>query len=267
MYIIVGATHAFLHFLETRNKNLSRHYQMRLYTYMTPSHRTLFDEFLYPSLKTHFLCDPSNELTAREGEQITASGCFSDEGFNRTTIEKVRLWLRAAEENPHEPWIYCDPDICFYRPFARDLLRYARRFDLAGQSDKSQYFEICTGLFVAKSSRRLTEFLGAIEHLMSTSDIHNDQLAFIRISREFPDLSFGLLPRAYWSVHWSTRGNLWEPGMKLKVPLSIRAHHANYTLGVDGKMRLLQEVKDIVTLRRRAVRAFVPSPMRHLLPV
>lgn len=240
---------------------------MTLYSHFTPSHRGLFEQFLNPSLREHFLCDQRNRLVVSEGEQITATGCFSDEGFNRTTIGKVRLWLRAAEENPLKPWIYCDPDICFYRPFARELRRYARCYDVAGQSDKSRYFEICTGLFVAKSSGRLVEFFRAIEHLMSTTDIHNDQLAFIRISREFPDLSLGLLPRSYWSVHWSTRGDVWEPGMKLRVPLNIRAHHANYALGVDAKVRLLQEVKDIVTSRRRAFGAFLPTPIRRLLPV
>ncbi len=240
---------------------------MTLYSHFTPSHRGLFEHFLGPSLRKHFLCDKRNRLVVSEGDQITATGCFADEGFNRTTIHKVRLWIRATEENPHEPWIYSDPDICFYRPFARELRRYAERYDLAGQSDKSQYFEICTGLFVAKSSGRLLEFFRAIEHLMSTTDIHNDQLAFIRVSREFPDLSLGLLPRAYWSLHWSTRGNVWEPGMTIKVPFFIRAHHANYTLGVGNKMRLLQEVKKIVDSRHRVLASLVPNAIRRVLPV
>lgn len=214
---------------------------MKLYTYYTPSHKVFYDQYFYPSLQKYFLND-KNSLIVKTGDQITSTGGFNDTGFNLTTLDKVKLWLSAIKENPNDFWIYADPDICFYDNFEQDLLEKIQNYNLVAQSDNTRWFEVCTGFFIARSSDLLYKFFLSIINEMQTTNIHNDQLAFAKVSRLYPNLKFNTLPIQYWSVHWSNGGKVWS-GEDIDPPKNMKIHHANYTVGIENKLKLLNMIK------------------------
>ena len=58
------------------------------------------------------------------------------------------------------------------------------------------------------------------------------------------DLKFGLLPsNKYWTVGFSTGGIVWT-GQDIVFPDEIIVHHANFTIGVNNKIELMNKVRE-----------------------
>ena len=64
------------------------------------------------------------------------------------------------------------------------------------------------------------------------------------------DLRFGMLPsEKYWTVAFSTNGNVWNDQV-VTCPNTIIMHHANFTIGVDKKILLMDIVKNEIENER-----------------
>lgn len=116
---------------------------MKIYSICTPSHTVLRDEWFLPSL-----CD-GFPVEVQESEQ-TGDGSIGSEAFNGVMLQKVRLILRAIEEQWGGWFIYSDVDVQFLRPVRMLAERCLLNADICFQRD-SPTGELCAGFFAARA--------------------------------------------------------------------------------------------------------------------
>jgi len=73
----------------------------------------------------------------------------------------------------------------------------------------------------------------------------NDQHICNKLVRQKKSLRVGLLGLDAYSVWMSNGGTRWEIGQDISnIPDDIRLHHANYTVGEENKVKLLEAVRN-----------------------
>jgi hypothetical protein len=70
----------------------------------------------------------------------------------------------------------------------------------------------------------------------------HDQTMMNKMINDGYDLNHGILDsNLYWTVGFSTNGEVWN-GQDINVP-NIIMHHANFTIGVNNKIKLMSLVR------------------------
>lgn len=146
---------------------------MKIYSISTPSHRVLRDEWFLPSL-----CD---ELPVEiiEAEQL-GDGSIGNEAFNRIMLQKVRLILRAIDEQWGGWFIYSDVDVQFLRPFREMAEQALASTDICFQQD-SPTGELCAGFFVARGNEQVRDLWLEVESRLAADLSEHDQTWLNRI--------------------------------------------------------------------------------------
>lgn len=211
---------------------------MNLYTYYSNSHQDIYENYF---LKTFYDNKLENnfDLIPFKVKQRSKTGNFDTEGFNTTTKDKINILLDAVHDNWNDWFIFSDSDVQFFKDFYNDIvLRKKEDVDIIAQQDFGG--TVCTGFFMAKGNER-TEAL--FKKVYDTSDSFNDQMALNSIKNNF--INWDLLPLdRYFSIWKLNNGDLWRGEKHFNVPKSIFVHHANYTIGIENKIELLEFVKN-----------------------
>ena len=212
---------------------------MKIITFYSDSHSDIYHDFFLRSCQKYL---SNHKLIVKKIEQISPTGEFGSEGFDYTTIEKIKFIIENINLNDEEPLIYADCDIQFFNDIEYEL----KDNDILFQHDY-HINNYCTGFFIAKQNQNVLDFfLKVKERFLNTIDgIINDQNVVNYIFREgYDKIKKNLLPsNKYWNCAFSTGGALWT-GQELVVPPTIIMHHANFTLGVKNKYLLLEKVKN-----------------------
>jgi len=112
----------------------------------------------------------------------------------------------------------------------------------------------CTGLFIARGNAAVLRMFDRALAVMG--QYPGDQTAVNAVLQSL--IPQGLIrvnsldPRQYWTHGYSTRIT-WEPRLGercILTPKGVKVHHANWTVGVQNKLRLLQSVKEAVAAGR-----------------
>lgn len=208
---------------------------MKLYTFYSESHRDIYENHFLKSFYEYGL-DKKFELDATLVEQ-RGKGDFGTKGFNETMEDKIKILIRAAEENPDKPFVYADCDIQFFKDFHDDILTYLDdKTDMAAQSDDGT---ICAGFFVAKGNKVMKKFFNYIQKV--TPKYTNDQVA---INANKGRMRYRLLPSdKYFTIASVNGARVWKGETGFKIPENIMVHHANFTVGVERKVELFNYVK------------------------
>jgi hypothetical protein len=140
---------------------------VKIYSICTPSHRMLRDAWFLPSL-----CD-GFPVEVLESEQ-TGDGSIGNEAFNGVMLQKVRLILRAIEEQWGDWFIYSDVDVQFLRPVRALAEQCLAEADICFQRD-SPTGELCAGFFAARGCDSVRRLWQDVETHLSRDLSRHDQ--------------------------------------------------------------------------------------------
>lgn len=213
---------------------------MKLYTCFTPSHRPLLEQHFLPSLPAEFMHD---KLRPKQIEQRSVTGEFGSSGFQATCLDKVDVILEALRTET-EPFLFSDVDVRFYGPVVDDLLKCLGDADMAFQWDGPRGRE-CTGFMVLRPSPKLLRFWENVGDRMVDKDMMDQDAVHTELDwakKWHGDklIKTVILPERYWT--FGRNDKHWKPGMRVNPPADMLVHHANWTVGVENKLRLLEAV-------------------------
>lgn len=219
---------------------------MKIYTTFTPSHNDLFNNFFLPSYKKANK-NKDFSLYVSEMKQISETGSYSTHGFRESTSDKIKVIIKAIEENMGDWIIYSDPDIQFFEGFTEDVLKYPKLqegVDIYCQCDTPNCPEnviLCTGFMIMFCSEKIKK---AFE--LSLENIHHfehDQYAFNYFAKK--SLNWKILPEdKYYTIAYNTGNAVWKGEKYNNIPKTILMHHANWVAGVKNKALLLEYIKN-----------------------
>jgi hypothetical protein len=203
---------------------------MKLLTLYSPSHRSLFERHLLPSVPEGFW------LEAHEIPQECVTGIYKSEGFGLSMRRKLALIIQTNAWG--EPFAYTDADVRLYGTTPADLLACLGDCDVAFQCDHWLSRTPCMGFMVIRPSDRVVAWATLT---MALCEKHNDDQAAAAEALSKCSLAWTLLPPRYWT-HGAS-GETWHIGDRAHPPADLAMHHANWVMGLENKMALLDEVR------------------------
>lgn len=208
---------------------------MKIYACYTPSHNGMFEKHFAPSLRTSRL-----NFSVRLLPQQSATGAFQSDGFQATCLAKVGYILEVLAANlDGEPFIFSDVDVRFYGDPTADLMQLFGDSDILFQDDGPA--GACTGFMVMRPTPRVLEYWRKVAEWMRETNQMDQDAANRLLETPFAP-AWGLLPERYWTV--GRNGVCWKPGDPVAPPADLMVHHANWTVGIENKLALLEAVKN-----------------------
>ncbi len=201
---------------------------MNIYTLYSASHETLYRNFFLPSV-------PDNlQIVAKTVDQACPSGSFYQDGWSDICRQKV-IWFRdICKKEMGDTFIYSDVDVQFFGDILFPLLSELGDYDIACQEDLGQY---CSGFFICKASERTLALFECMVDRYNKEDQYTLNKYIWMVDAKY-------LSGQYYTVGHSI-GTVWD-GQPFDIPGDILVHHANWTVGVENKMKLLQIVRDVI---------------------
>lgn len=210
---------------------------MKLYTFYTETHKSLYEDFFIPSWERHGLSN-NFDLKTLNGHQFSETGNFNSQGTIDTWDERLGMFLDVIEENWGSFFIYSDCDVQFFGNFYDDIIsRIDENTDMLAQSDMGT---ICAGFMVVQANKIMKKFFEKIRKELK--NFSNDQMC---INHYKMQMRSKLLPESkYFTIANSNGGRVWTPDQtNLIIPNDILVHHGNYTIGIENKTKLMEFVK------------------------
>lgn len=212
---------------------------MKVYTHYSESHKELYEKYFKKSLRELYTKD---ELAIRSAchKQTTSSGSFMEAGWLESMQYKLEVILKAIEENKDQYFIFSDVDIVFYDKFIEDLLKSVDGYDIACQEDCGS---LCAGFFIARGNEKNFNLFTKI--YKTFRQLVNDQVALNHYKN---DVNYKLLDKNKYYTIGNFYNNpdgthVWDNSTNIIPPKSMKIHHANYVVGVEGKTKLINLIK------------------------
>ena len=207
---------------------------MKIYTTFSKSH-----ECFLPWFKTIYDVEPSADVTFYEIEQKCKTGEFKSEGWNDATAEKLKHIIQIFDEDKNDYFIFCDIDVQFFKPFTHLIERVLQNHDIVFQND--YYGAQCTGFFFCRNTPQIkVVFEKALE---INSQYRDDQEAIqASLNLNNKNIRHALLPPEFFT--FGMYYDMWNGQDNFLLPKNIILHHANWALGIQNKLKLLQIVRD-----------------------
>jgi hypothetical protein len=152
----------------------------------------------------------------------------------------IKLDVILTALNETEKFIFADCDIQFFKPFVSQVLESLEDYDIACQEDRGS---LCAGFFGCRSNDKTKELFTTIKNKFR--EMVNDQVALNNLKNI---VSSTLLNKE----QFYTIGNffenkngtfVWDNETNITPPSNILLHHANYVVGVENKLKLLNMIK------------------------
>jgi len=199
---------------------------LKLYTFYTPSHALLYENYFLPSLPQEF------ELIAHEHDQQCLTAVYHSQGWRETVFKKIGILIDACKANMGDCFVFSDVDVQFFWPCKQVLLNELGDFDIACQYDlRGQH---CAGFFICRANAATLALFEKMRDDYGVSDQPTMNKHISMCKAKF-------LSHKFYTVARSLDG-LWT-GQDVDVPVDILVHHANWVEGVQGKARLLELVR------------------------
>jgi hypothetical protein len=215
---------------------------MKIYTFYTDTHKEMFEQYFVPSV-------PFNVPYISEYfPQECASGSFHADGWMKTMNRKVDYVIRSIQETWGSWFIHSDCDVQFFPEngdLMADIETHLNEKDIVGMDD----IMMCAGFFACRSNDKTLKLWSMVQDNLSR--FANDQIALNHFLPQ-TGVSFGLFPRFryYNYMHHHTTHAVWNGQQPITLSPTERkcvlVHHANYTVGVENKVKMLQLIKEQV---------------------
>lgn len=205
----------------------------KIYTFFSESHKDLLNDYFIRSFERTKMNEYFSLDITRVPQQ-SVSGDFGSPGFAECMQDKIKVILRAIDENEGGMFIFADCDIQFLKPLHEDIFSYdMTNMDILAQSDQGT---ICAGFMICKVSEKLKDFFRYIHDVCL--NFPNDQIC---IDRNKHKINYSLLPcDKYYTVGNYTDGAVWNGKDSIpQPPKEVIMHHANFTVGVENKKKLM----------------------------
>jgi hypothetical protein len=199
---------------------------MKLYTLFSESHRRLYEEYFKPTLPDEF------ELKLKSSDQLCETGDFMSEGWSDICYQKVLYFKQACEENIGSMFIWADVDIQFFRPFKSLIITELGDADIACQNDFGDSH--CSGLFICRANDETLKMFTDMVNDYHREDQTTLNMHIHKVNHKFLSSRF--------FNYGQSMGVTWE-GEEFEVDESIVLHHANWTVGLASKIKMLDYVK------------------------
>lgn len=216
--------------------------KINLYSFYTPSHAVLKDDWFLPSIKDDF------NIIVFFADQMCSTGAYRDKGFRETVLKKVDMIIEAAQQNKDKIFIYADIDIQFFKSIQALVEKALVDNDIVVQRDNHKGL-ICSGFFACRGSDKIIALWQTVKQLMIDEDL-DDQPALNKALKQVfkGTIKWDYLPAIFFGTG-TLAGKSWLPGKELFVPEGIVMHHANWTKGISNKIALLKYVKNVINAR------------------
>jgi len=209
---------------------------MKLYTFYTESHKLFLDNYFLPSFQK---TNKNISIEIKKFDQYCKSGEYEKDGWYDMMLKKINYILYSIEQTWGDYFIHADCDIQFFDSMD-DLKTNIEDYDILAQDDGDT---ICNGFFVCKSNENTKKLFTEVKKLMNIK--YNDQITLNKIKDKY--IKYKLLDQRYYSIYRYTNKKVWTPDINLSnLKLdNIIMHHANWTVGIKNKIKLLDKIKQI----------------------
>ncbi len=174
------------------------------------------------------------DIVEYNGEQECETGSYYQEGWKKTTMKKVDVFIKACTENQNDIFVFSDVDIQFFGDLKDTLIEELGDYDIAIQND--YLGGMCSGFFVCRGNQRTLKMFQSMKD--NESHYHEDQHA---LNMNLGLVNYKPLSERFWT--FGMYRTQWK-GQNFDIPENILMHHANWTEGIDNKISLLKVVRD-----------------------
>lgn len=206
---------------------------MKIYTYYTESHKPFYDNYFSKTIE-------DLEVVGISGDQECPTGSYYQDGWKKTTMKKVDVFIQACVENQGKTFVYSDVDIQFFGPLKQTLIYELSDFDIAIQND--YLGGMCSGFFVCKGNERTLKMFQSMKD--NESSYLEDQHA---LNMNLHHVKFKPLSSRFWT--FGMYQTQWK-NQNFDIPEDILMHHANWTEGIQNKTNLLNFVRQKHNLKK-----------------
>ena len=215
---------------------------LRLVTYYTPSHAAMCRRFVL-SRAWGF-----DERRPSRFEQTCPTGAFKTDGWNVCMLDKLRCLMALPEDGM--PTVYVDSDVALLRGFSEWCETVFEELPGSAVAFADDVVQWCAGVMLFRTTPavqgfwRLLADLSPIWNLPDQDIIHQLRGQVTQTGGTLPIVPRVLPPDRVcnWAtVNAPTVPQPWD-GEPFVVPESCVAWHANWTIGVERKMRMLEGV-------------------------
>lgn len=213
---------------------------MKLCTFFSESHRCFLKRFV-----NSFSFEPGMDLVIRNIPQL-CSGNILEKDWMKAMEKKIDYVIECLETaKDGEIVIHSDCDVQFFKPFSNDIVKHLQKCDIVFQNDYAG--KMCAGFFAAKNHKVVRSLFKTVK--MKMHEHQNDQYAmnhYIPLYVNQHGLSVGTLPEKYFTYGMYNKQWTERIGDNFIIPNDIMMHHANWVVGVDDKLKLMDIVKQKV---------------------
>lgn len=228
---------------------------LRLVSYYTPTHKDMCERFVM-SRAWGF-----DERHFAQHEQTCPTGGFKSEGWNDCMLDKLNTLLSLPTDGTAT--LYVDADVCLMPSLVEWCRWYVEHLDADEVAFSSDVVQWCAGIMLFRSSKRVHAFWQTIADLSAAVNAPDqDVIHWLRVQAEQQKGRLPIVGRmlpADVFCNWATVNAPHVPapwdGQPFEVPKTCLAWHANWTIGVDNKMRMLERVAMRTTSQDELVKA------------
>ena len=194
------------------------------------SHATLMMDYFIPSVQRIGEYD----LEYIKIEQV-AQGDYDKDNFKDACYMKLLLIKQAIIDNFGDCVLYSDCDLVFIEPTSDFLAELISDNDALFQRDDES---ICAGFIYFRCNDNMLNFINfCIEHYFEES-VHDDQEM---MARHIEMIKHELMPDSICNISHFFGAKIWD-GEEITIPEGIKVFHANWTIGIDNKIKLLKMI-------------------------
>lgn len=228
--------------------------KIKAYTLFTDSHKKFLTNYFLPT----FPFRKEIELTMLHRPQHCKTATFEQEGWKDTMRDKSTCFYEKIQEcGEEEIFMFIDPDIQFFKDFYNDIVNTMQDIDVAWQNDVIG--GVNTGFFAVKNNKQTRAFFKTILGNLDSKDFSQEQVLANHLLQNihlYPSIAVKskFLPMEYWTYGWvaatidprtgGCRGSWTPEALDFDIPKNIAIHHANWTGGIENKLKLLDIVRD-----------------------
>lgn len=226
---------------------------IKAYTLFTDSHKKFLSDYFLPT----FPYRKEIELTLLHRPQHCKTAVFESEGWKETMRDKSLCFYEKIKEcKDNEIFMFIDPDIQFFKDFYYDIVSRMQTQDIVWQNDIVG--GVNTGFFAVKNNKRTRGFFKTVLGNLDSKDFSQEQVLanhLLQNLSQYPSINvnWSFLPLEYWTYGQiaptadtrtnSCRGSWTPDALDFDIPKDIVIHHANWTSGIENKLKLLDIVR------------------------
>lgn len=214
---------------------------LRIVSYYTPTHEDMCRRFVMQRAWGF------DERRFVKFGQTCPTGDFKSDGWNDCMLDKLNTLLNLPTDNM--PTLYVDADVCLMPSlveWCRWYVEHLEDDEVAFSDDRIQW---CAGIMLFRTTKRVQAFWQTIADLSRAWDLpdqdamHQLRMQVAERKGVFP-IRARVLPADVF-CNWATVNEQipqpWD-GERFELPPTCLAWHANWTIGISNKMRMLERV-------------------------